>query len=203
MINKNLPQPQDMFVLPEKTELAIVENFEESLEEVYKETKSLDSWSPYESLPVLQKGSNYSKCLNILDRFLTPASEKEAKISIIEMVKTCFALGWASVDSDFKIFGKIYYETLSHLPLNFLKETLSNALKTWSHGQYCKMPSPAFLTECIPDSYHELKHKRSRIDFAKYIENKSLKSKQLQNSSVKKVDVSLTFLKKVEAYEDD
>jgi hypothetical protein len=211
MINNNLP-PQNLLALPDKKELAVAENFEASLEEVWAETKSLDSWKPYETLPTLSEGFNYSKCLSVLDRSLVPASEKESKLSIAEMIKTCFALGWAPVDSDFKIFGKIYYDTLSHLPQNFLLQTLAKALKTWSHGQYSKMPTPAFLIECIPDAFHEIKHKRSRLDFAKMLENKSkeraeyLKLVEMQKPlglPMQKIDVALTFLKKIETHEND
>jgi len=201
MINNNLP-PQQLFVLPDQKEIAVAENFEASLEEVWAETKSLDSWTPAENLPTLKNGYNYSKCLSVLDRSLVPASEKESKLSIAEMIKTCFALGWAPVDSDFKIFGKIYYDTLSHLPQNFLLQTLAKALKTWSHGQYSKMPTPAFLIECIPQSFYELEHKRRRLDLAKSFEDRS-KQRTKNFQPVQKVDVALTFLKKIETHEND
>jgi hypothetical protein len=95
----------------------------------------------------------------------------------------------------------MYYETLSHLPDEFFRDTLRIVLKTWTHGQYLKMPSPAFLKESIPSEYYRLNHVKQKLEVAQMVSNREKKRKKpSEDQNLVRFDPALyvPFMKKVE-----
>lgn len=161
---------------------------------------ALRNWRTYEELPRELGTVNYTECISAIKNRLTPVSGAVAREVILVFINTCRAFGWISDPSILEAMCEMYYDTISHLPEDLFRKTLNTVLKTWTHGQYLKMPSPAFLIESIPSEYHRLYRIRQKLEVAQMISNREKKRRQDEDHQKVKFDPSLyiPFMKKVE-----
>jgi hypothetical protein len=161
---------------------------------------ALRNWRTYEELPRELGSVNYTECIEAVKNKLIPIFLPDAQGIIITFVNTCKAFGWISDPSTLETICEMYYETLSHLPEEFFRDTLRIVLKTWTHGQYLKMPSPAFLKDSISGEYYRLHHVKQKLEVAQMVSDREKKRKPPEDQNLVKFDPALyvPFMKKVE-----
>jgi hypothetical protein len=190
----NLPvQQNDNFVVQADIDPLILQ-----AEKVYV---ALRNWRTYEELPRELGSVNYTECIKAVKNKLIPIPLADARGIIITFVNTCKAFGWISDPATLGTICDMYYETLSHLPEEFFRDALRIVLKTWTHGQYLKMPSPAFLKESIPSEYYRLHHVKQKLEVAQMVSNREKKRKKpSEDQNLVRFDPALyvPFMKKVE-----